>query len=393
MFENYVAGGGSKYVSDCISACSSLGHEVLVLANVEAFSAAEKSSFPRSAKTLKINIFERTQLARHLFGEGVIPSIIRKMMIILDPLFLCLNVANICRFLIFSKAKLLVSCNGGYPGSEASLAAVTAADLLCIPSALIIMSEPRRRRRVNFPYELILDHLAFSHSRQIVVNSAKQKATLIANRDAFPGNIRIIYNGIADNPSAIMKTDGRGDNFFVVGVICRLEHQKGVHDLIEAISYLHFLPDIVLRIIGEGSYRSALDSLCHELKVSSRVFFSGFKQGDELDMVYQSLDLYVLPSHWEGLPYGILEAMRSGLPIVATNVGGISEAIRDGVDGILVKHQSPESLKNAILDIYNNPGKAATLGSAARVRFLELFRKESMEKALGNLFSSFNPMP
>ena len=386
FFENYVVGGGSKYVSDCISICSSLDHEVLVLSNADAFSAVETASFSRLVTMRKIYLFERTQLVSRLLGEGVVPSIIRKVMIVLDPLFLFLNVINICRFLIYSKSSMLISCNGGYPGSEASLAAVIAADMLKVASILVIMSEPRGRRGFARLYELMLDRLALPHHRQIVVNSKNQKKSLVIRRGAQPTNVQVVYNGISDLELDAKKPLKHPYAQFTVGVVCRLDQQKGVDDLIQAFAAIHNLHNLRLDIIGEGTFRPALDHLCRRLKVSERVSFLGFKQGVELENAYKSLDLYVLPSHWEGLPYGILEAMRAGLPIIATDVGGVSEAIRHEVEGLLVPSKSPDVLKDAILRIYANPDEATRFGRAARNRFLDLFTKDSMFESFGTLF-------
>ncbi len=307
-------------------------------------------------------------------------------MIALDPLFLCLNVVNSCRFLVSYKPSLLISCNGGYPGSEASLAAVIAADILRIPSILVIMSEPRSRRGCTMLYERALDRLILSHHRQIVVNSKKQRASLVTRRQAQSDNIHVVYNGISDLELKPGITLRHVHNEFTVGVVCRLDKQKGVDDLIKAFSIIAKDHDLRLNIIGDGPYRPTLDHLCEQLNVSERVSFIGFKQGVELENAYKLLDLYVLPSHWEGLPYGILEAMRAGLPIIATDVGGVSEAIRHEIEGLLVPPQSPDLLKDAILRVYTDPDEAARFGRAARNRFLNLFTRDIMSDSFTSLF-------
>jgi glycosyltransferase involved in cell wall biosynthesis len=385
FFENYVTGGGSKYAADCISICTSLNHEALVLANTEAFSALELASFSNLVQIRNIFIFERTQLVLRHLGEGVLPSIIRKAMIFLVPLFLCLNVVNICRFLISSRPSLLISCNGGYPGSEASLAAVIAADLLKVKSLLIIMSDPRSRRIYTMLYETILDRAILAHHRQIVVNSKKQKSSLIKLRGARPANITAVYNGISDYEFDFTRPLKSLQSEFLVGVVCRLDRQKGVDDLIQAFAGIEIPDNLRLLIIGDGSYRPTLSNLCQQLKVSEKVLFLGFKHGVELEKAYQTLDLFVLPSHWEGLPYGILEAMRAGLPIIATDVGGVSEAIRHEVEGLLVPPRSPDALKDAILRLYAHPDQASRFGIAARNRYKNLFTKDIMREAFSRL--------
>lgn len=381
FFENYSVGGGSKYASDCISICTSLGHKVLLLANKDAFSTAEFASFSSAVKIQEIYVFERTQLIQRLLGDGIIPTIARKVMIVFDPLFLCLNIANISRFLLLYKPDLLISCNGGYPASEASLAALIAADILKIMSTLVVMSEPRSRRALLGLYDRLLDYFVLCSDRQIVVNSSKQRTSLETRRGAQQKNIHVVYNGISDFDSSCLGATKLKQNEFIIGVVCRLDKQKGIGDLIKAFAAIHEYSSLRLKIIGEGSFRMALMDLCGQLNISEKVSFVGFKYGTDLENAYKSIDLYVLPSHWEGLPYGIIEAMRASLPIIATDVGGVSEAIRHEVEGLLVPPQSPDLLKEAILRIYANPDEANRFSKAARSRYLKLFTKEAMMEA------------
>jgi glycosyltransferase involved in cell wall biosynthesis len=104
-----------------------------------------------------------------------------------------------------------------------------------------------------------------------------------------------------------------------------------------------------LQLVGGGYHRPRLESLAEELGITEYVGFLGrIPFGPELFRIYREADIFVLPSLSEGIPKTLLEAMASGLPIVATRVGGIPDVIRDGETGLLVGPRSPEQIARAV---------------------------------------------
>jgi len=126
----------------------------------------------------------------------------------------------------------------------------------------------------------------------------------------------------------------------------RLLGSKGLFDLIEAFS--GFDPETRLEIAGDGPARAEIAKRIAKNRLGDRVKLLGFVVGEEKKKTLSRAYALVLPSYHEGIPYVVLEAMASGLPIVATAVGGIPDVVRDGTDGILVKPCRPDDLREAM---------------------------------------------
>jgi len=133
--------------------------------------------------------------------------------------------------------------------------------------------------------------------------------------------------------------------------VMKLSPIKGAPYLIKAMKYIE---EGNLIIIGYGAERKKLESLSFKLGLSDRVFFIDWVNRSRLWKHLQQSTIFVLPSLSEGCPRAILEAMASGLPIVATKVGGIPEIITDGVNGILVPPMNEKALADAIVRLINN---------------------------------------
>jgi glycosyltransferase involved in cell wall biosynthesis len=377
FFENHVIGGGSKYVLDCLNSVLTHGDEVTLISNRGALSPGELDQLQGPLTVQLVPVFERTQSVGGLLGQGLLAAWVRKMLILFSPLMLLLNLLVIWRQLGRLRPEVLVACNGGYPAAESALAAVLAARLRRVPSILVIMSQPQPRRNVLPGYERLLDWLVFSATQSFVLNSVRQGQALIEVRGAPAARVRTVYNGIAAVDPVRTQPPLTGPEI-VLGVACRLDPMKGLDDLIRALALLDGQNHVKLRILGEGEHLTFLRQLAQQLGVGGRVTFAGFKSGQELLDEYSRFDIYVFPSHWEGLPYALLEAMRASLPIIATAVGGIPEAIRDERESLLVPPRTPQLLKTAIGRLLSNPKEAQALGKAARLRFETMFSLEKM---------------
>ena len=135
-------------------------------------------------------------------------------------------------------------------------------------------------------------------------------------------------------------------------------------------------------MVGTGPDWEESKTLAKDLKVDDRVAFLGDRL-DVPDLLARS-QIFVLSTHYEGAPISILEAMRCGLPVIATNVNGIPEQVTDGVTGVLVPHQDVTALTNAISSLSANPLTRQQMGDAGKSKFLKEFTVEQMvEKSLG----------
>jgi glycosyltransferase involved in cell wall biosynthesis len=124
-----------------------------------------------------------------------------------------------------------------------------------------------------------------------------------------------------------------------------------------------------------------------ELGLQGQVRLTGNYNGD-INELLLSFDIYAFPSLWEGFPYSVIEAMRAGCPIIATNVGGIPEAIRNRVEGLLIPPSSVEALESAIEELMNNADLRNMLGENAKNRFLDMFTIEKMNERLQEILST-----
>lgn len=150
----------------------------------------------------------------------------------------------------------------------------------------------------------------------------------------------------------------------------RLGRRKGTYDLVNAVSRLDKPYSLILA--GDGDV-DEIRALAEGLGISEKVEITGWVRGAEKDALFKRACLYVLPSYNEGLPMGILEAMAQGLPIVSTPIGGIPEAVREGIEGFLVQPGDVESLAKVLDDLISDRMLRVRTGHAARSRVEAVF--------------------
>ena len=136
----------------------------------------------------------------------------------------------------------------------------------------------------------------------------------------------------------------------IITFVGTLRIVKGVKYLIKAMKIIkQKSPDTKMMLVGDGEEREELESLVEELGLKERVKFIGRVQNEEIPQYMVASDVFVLPSLSEGFPVTVLEAMASGVPMIATNVGGLPEIIKDGENGFLVEPKNPEEIAEKVL--------------------------------------------
>lgn len=147
----------------------------------------------------------------------------------------------------------------------------------------------------------------------------------------------------------------------------RLSYRKGLFDLIEAAKTIcETYQDISFLITGTGVLIETLREKIKEFGLSERIKFLGFVSREQLIHLYQNATIYVVPSHYEGLPTVLLEAMSCGLPVIATAVSGNLDVITSGKNGLLVPPHAPEKLADAMSALLKDEHLRKTLGENAR---------------------------
>ncbi len=174
---------------------------------------------------------------------------------------------------------------------------------------------------------------------------------------------------------------------FTVGSIGRLSEEKGHVYLVEAVSFLRDMyGNIRLVIIGEGPRKKSLEGRIAALGLQQRVLLPGYRANAR--QYLEHFGLFVLPSLTEGLPITLLEAMQSRVPIIATRVGGMPEALQHGRAGLLVEPASAESLAKAVYTLQEQPGLARELASTAYKRVTTDYSSRLMALKYCELYKS-----
>jgi glycosyltransferase involved in cell wall biosynthesis len=172
----------------------------------------------------------------------------------------------------------------------------------------------------------------------------------------------------------------------VVGIVGRLDLQKGFRVLLRAISSIrcHF-PHLRLLVVGEGPDRKQIEEIVKQLGLSSLVTFAGAQV--EMADVYRSIDIFVLPSLNEGMPMTILEAMAASRPIVATRVGAVPKAILHRQTGLLVEPGDEAGLAEAMKELLSDPDFSRKLGRSARTHVQKHYSAQAMAQKYRELYS------
>ena len=171
----------------------------------------------------------------------------------------------------------------------------------------------------------------------------------------------------------------------VVGTVSRLHRQKGIPYLLEAAKkILKVFPAVKILIVGEGPQRQKLESLNRRLGLENYVLFLGERK-DAQQFLFL-FDVFVLPSLWEGLPYVLMEAAALGKPVVATDVDGVKEMVRDGESGILVPSKNPESLARSVIQLLQDRSYALELGKELKKEISQKYTLSSMVEQIQSLY-------
>src|SRR5688572_19672148 len=202
-----------------------------------------------------------------------------------------------------------------------------------------------------------------------------------------------IYYGIdpspfqPDLPPPSRRPEGDPLRRPTIGVVARLAPQKGHRVLFDALPAVRAaIPEVYARLVGheELSKAAELHAYAVERGVDDLVWFEGFRS--DIAQVMADLDVFVLPSLWEGFGLVLLEAMAAGRPVVASAVGPIPEIVVDGVTGLLVPPGDPAALAEGIIRLLRDPDLAAAFGRAGRARVERELRVDTMVARTESLY-------
>ena len=227
----------------------------------------------------------------------------------------------------------------------------------------------RRLFLTNLLYPLVFRQ-EFGVSRQVVGNlNTRPVARLLRRSGQCMHNALNLERFSSPQPGNIRQEIRRALRLpvqtILIGTIGRLTQQKGYSVLLHAArAVLEEIPAAHILIVGEGELRDALESLTEQLSIGHATHLLGAR--DDIEELLAAMDLFVSSSLWEGLPTVILEAMASGVPIVATDVSGTRELVRDGVTGRLVPAGDAALLAQAIVSALQDVGHTHEMVKGAR---------------------------
>jgi glycosyltransferase involved in cell wall biosynthesis len=196
-------------------------------------------------------------------------------------------------------------------------------------------------------------------------------------------DVSIIAEGVRIIDQVAFKNKLGLDRRPIVGVVGRLREEKGQDVLIRAMAIVaKSVPEACLLIVGDGPNREKLQKLSYDLGLQNYMFWGGQIDPDDVIPYYAIMDAVAVPSRFEGFGLTAAEAMAAGLPVVASNVDGLSEVVKNEETGYLVPSENSDFLADRIIALLTDLDKAAVMGQAGRKRVEQYFSMENFSNVI-----------
>ncbi len=249
--------------------------------------------------------------------------------------------------------------------------------LASVPVIVHVRSHHSEHQPRGFPFYVRWAYRALSPLTARAIAISRSVAEFASREMGFrPDQVEILNNPLAGFSTAcppeerlaeLRRSYELAPDDPVVGCVTRFHAAKGVEYLVEAFPrVLDRLPDARLMLVGEGPGQAALERRVGELGVARQVIFTGFRR--EVEDHYALFTVSAVPSVEEGFGNVAVESMAMGVPVVASDLGGLPEIITHGENGLLVPPADPPALAEALLSVLEDPGRHARMGKAARER-------------------------
>lgn len=257
-----------------------------------------------------------------------------------------------------------------------------------------VVSSEHNAHSPHKPARRVINRLLARKTNRMIAVSQMVKDHIISRDGIAPAKVEVIYNGIDISrfTSSLTKIAAREkigvpENCFLIGTVGRLSEEKGHIYLINAVRRAKdIIPDLRFIIVGSGPQELPLKKVVSDYNLGQTVLFAGFRR--DVPDIMKAMDVFAFPSLREGFPVALLEAMASCLPVVVTPVGGITEIITDGANGLLVQPCDEESLAQSIITLYQKPDLRENLALKARETVVENFNAVTMTRNLDAVYRS-----
>jgi glycosyltransferase involved in cell wall biosynthesis len=287
-------------------------------------------------------------------------------------------------WVIYRRRVDLLHVNSYVPGNYARLAAA----LMQVP---IVIDHWHGFTRFNRKRRFICRVLGRFTDLSLAVSRAVRD-NLVIQGGLDPAKVRIVANGVdvaaidAARPGkAVRRELGLPEGVPVIGLVGRLDHWgKGHRELFTAMARLRERHPVHALIVGGGRREAEVRELVAGLGLTGAVHFLGPRH-DVPDLLH-AMDIFVLPSHSEGLSLALLEAMAAGLPVIATAVGGLPEVVTDGDNGLLIPPRDAGALAGALERLLANLAFAQRLGANARAHVREHFSLDRLGQEINKIY-------
>lgn len=228
---------------------------------------------------------------------------------------------------------------------------------------------------------------------RVIALTELEKMDYVTFNVAPAGKVDVIYQGLEletfvrdrKDAAGLKEELGIGPGDTTVGVVGRLEPVKGSPYFVEAAGLIAAkFPNTKFVIVGEGSLRVSLEAKARDLGLGTGMVFTGWR--DDVPRMLSIMDIVAMPSLNEAVGMTLIEAQAMGIPVVATNVGGIPEVVRNNETGILVPPENAPALAEAVMELLSDAAKRRRMGEAAAAWVRGRFRAEGMAARTSELY-------
>jgi len=238
-----------------------------------------------------------------------------------------------------------------------------------------------------------VNRLTARHADALIAVSEGVKKYLVDKQGIEEEKIQVIYNGVdlkqfgGEDVTAeyLRKTCNLPGESIVIGTVAAFKHQKGLQYLISAAAQVvKEYPETRFVLVGSGHMEETIRDWIKQNRLEQAFILTG--QRKDVSKLLKGMDLFVLPSLWEGMPMALLEAMSMSCSCVVTDIGGPRELIEHGRSGLIVPPRDSDALAQAIFCLLKDPGLRIALGQAARRRVEAVFSMEAVARAYDGLY-------
>lgn len=223
-----------------------------------------------------------------------------------------------------------------------------------------------------------IERAAAPFANRIITVSEFDRKLALARLSLSPGKVVTVHNGMPDIDPSLWADPGRSP--VRLTMIARFEPQKDHSTLLDALAQLTHLP-WTLDLVGDGPLLPKVQAASRVLGLGERVHFWG--QRGDIPQRLADAQIALLITNWEGFPRSILEAMRAGLPVIASDAGGNSESVQHGATGFIVPKGGTAELRNRLEDLITSPELRVRLGRNGRARYEQEFTlRHTIDKTL-----------